>query len=143
MFNIIEHVEMSLKEIQSILNTPILGPNELIKCALGIKTPEIQAYCLLVNKGSISIQEATNDLKKSRSTAQRLLQNLVEKGLATREEQLIGLGGYRFVYRAIPPEVLKETIAEILQKWHQKMLEELDELPMKIFELGCSSPQIK
>ena len=143
MFNIIEHIEMSLKEIQSLLNMPILGPNELLKCALGIKTPEIQAYCLLVNKGPISIQEATNDLNKSRSTAQRLLQNLVEKGLATREEQLIGLGGYRFIYRAVPPEILKETIAEILQKWYHKMLRELDELPMKIFELDCSSTQIK
>jgi predicted transcriptional regulator len=141
-FNTIEHIEMSLKEIQSLLNMPILGPNELLKCALGIKTPEIQAYCLLVNKGPISIQEATNDLNKSRSTAQRLLQNLVEKGLATREEQLIGLGGYRFVYRAVPPEILKETIAEILQKWYHKMLRELDELPMKIFELDCSSSQI-
>jgi predicted transcriptional regulator len=141
-FNTIEHIEMSLKEIQSLLNMPILGPNELLKCALGIKTPEIQAYCLLVNKGPISIQEATNDLNKSRSTAQRLLQNLVEKGLATREEQLIGLGGYRFVYRAVPPEILKETIEEILQKWYHKMLRELDELPMKIFEFNCSSSQI-
>jgi predicted transcriptional regulator len=67
---------------------------------------------------------------------------LVEKGLATREEQLIGLGGYRFVYRAVPPEILKETIEEILQKWYHKMLRELDELPMKIFEFNCSSSQI-
>ena len=68
---------MSLREIQNILNAQSIGPEELIRCALGIKTTEIRAYCILVNKGPITIQEATDFMKKSRSTAQRLLQNLV------------------------------------------------------------------
>ena len=84
---------MSLIDIMNILNTEEITPQEIIKCALGIKRTEIQAYCVLVNKGPITIQEATDFLGKSRSTSQRLLQNLVEKGLATREEELIGLGG--------------------------------------------------
>ena len=97
---------MSLIGIQNILNAQEITPQELMKCALGIKRTEIQAYCVLVNKGPITIQEATDYLGKSRSTAQRLLQNIVEKGLATREEELIGLGGYKFVYKPISPERL-------------------------------------
>ncbi|MFH0850301.1 MAG: helix-turn-helix domain-containing protein [Candidatus Bathyarchaeota archaeon] len=128
---------MSLKEIQSILNAPEIGPEELIKCALGIKTTEIQAYCVLVNLGPVTIQDATERLSKSRSTAQRLLQNLVEKGLATREEELIGLGGYKYVYRAVPPERLKESIRDTLDRWYRRMLDELDDLPQKITEMGC------
>jgi len=128
---------MSLKEIQSILNAPEIGPEELIKCALGIKTTEIQAYCVLVNLGPVTIQDATERLSKSRSTAQRLLQNLVEKGLATREEELIGLGGYKYVYRAVPPERLKESIRDTLDRWYRRMLDELDDLPQKITEIGC------
>ena len=128
---------MSLKEIQSILNAEEIGPEELMKCALGIKQTEIQAYCVLVNEGPISIQEATEHLDRSRSTAQRLLQNLVEKGLATREEDLIGLGGYRYVYRAVSPNRLKESIEKTLDKWYSRMMEELDTLPEKIVELNC------
>jgi len=128
---------MSLKEIQSILNAPEIGPEELIKCALGIKTTEIQAYCVLVNLGPVTIQDATERLSKSRSTAQRLLQNLVEKGLATREEELIGLGGYKYIYRAVPPERLKESIRDTLDRWYRRMLDELDDLPQKIKEMGC------
>ncbi|MBN2336744.1 helix-turn-helix domain-containing protein [Candidatus Bathyarchaeota archaeon] len=128
---------MSLREIQSILNAPEIGPEELIKCALGIKTTEIQAYCMLVSRGPLTIQDATDQLDKSRSTAQRLLQNLVEKGLASREEELIGLGGYKFIYRAVPPERLKESIRETLDRWYDKMIKELDELPLKIIEIGC------
>lgn len=128
---------MSLREIQNILNAQSIGPEELMRCALGIKTTEIRAYCVLVNKGPITIQEATEYMKKSRSTAQRLLQNLVEKGLAIREEELIGLGGYKFNYRSVPPEMLKTSIKDSLDRWYKKMIEELDDLPGKIAELSC------
>ena len=128
---------MSLREIQNILNAQSIGPEELMRCALGIKTTEIRAYCILVNKGPITIQEATEFMKKSRSTAQRLLKNLVEKGLAIRDEELIGLGGYKFIYRPVPPEMLKVSIKDSLDRWYKKMIEELDDLPGKIAELSC------
>ena len=84
MFTIIEHV-MSLLDIMNLLNREELSPQEIIRCTLGIKHTEIQAYCLLANKGPITIQDATDMLGKSRSTSQRLLQNLVEKGLASEK----------------------------------------------------------
>ena len=128
---------MSLIDIMNILNTEEITPQEIIKCALGIKRTEIQAYCILVNKGPITIQEATDFLGKSRSTSQRLLQNLVEKGLATREEELIGLGGYKYVYKPIPPERLNETISRNLDSWYQKMQSELEDFPEKILQINC------
>jgi predicted transcriptional regulator len=128
---------MSLIGIQNILNAQEITPQELMKCALGIKRTEIQAYCVLVNKGPVTIQEATDYLGKSRSTAQRLLQNIVEKGLATREEELIGLGGYKFVYKPIPPERLKEYISKNLDSWYKRMLEELEYLPERISQINC------
>jgi predicted transcriptional regulator len=132
---------MSLREIQSILNAPEIGPEELMKCALGIKTTEIQAYCALVNTGPLTIQEATDLLDKSRSTAQRLLQNLVEKGLATREGELIGLGGYKYIYRAVPTERLKDSIRETLDRWYERMTSELEDLPQRIAEMGCPAEE--
>jgi len=131
------NIGMSLREIQSILNTPEVGPEELIKCALGMKTTEIQAYCILVNAGPQTVQDASDTLDKSRSTAQRLLQNLVEKGLATREEELIGLGGYKYVYRAVPPERLRDSIRGTLDRWYERMTSELEDLPQRIAEMGC------
>jgi predicted transcriptional regulator len=128
---------MSLIDIQNILNTDKITPQEIIKCALGIKRTEIQAYCVLVNKGPITIQEATDLLGKSRSTAQRLLQNIVEKGLATREEELIGLGGYKYVYKPIPPERLKETISKNLESWYLRMQSELEDFPEKLLQINC------
>ena len=136
MFTIIEH-DMGLIDIMNILHTKEISPQELIKCALGIKRTEIQAYCILVNHGPISIQEAADYMGKSRSTAQRLLQNLVEKGLATREEELIGLGGYKFIYKPISPETLKEIMSRNLEEWYKRMQLELETLPEKISQIEC------
>jgi predicted transcriptional regulator len=128
---------MGLIDIQNILNTQNISPQELIKCTLGIKQTEIRAYCVLVNKGPLTIQDSIEYLGKSRSTAQRLLQNLVEKGLATREEELIGLGGYKYIYRPISPDRLKETISKNLDEWYGRMQEELEYLPEKIMQFNC------
>lgn len=131
------NIAMSLREIQNILNAQQIGPEELMRCALGIKTTEIRAYCVLVNKGPLTINGAAELMGKSRSTAQRILQNLVEKGLAIRNEELIGLGGYKFRYRPVPPEILKASIRDALDRWYEKMISELDDLPEKIAEISC------
>jgi predicted transcriptional regulator len=128
---------MSLRELQSLINAPNLGADDLMRCALGIKTAEVEAYCAISGLGLTNVQEVAERLGKSRPTTQRLLQSLVEKGLATREEELIGLGGYKFVYRAVPPEVLKESISRMLDRWYRRMVEEVEDLPKKIEELGC------
>jgi len=125
-----------LIDIRNLLNRDELTPQDVIVCALGIKRTEIQAYCILANKESITVQEASKILGKSRSTTQRILQNLVEKGLATREEELIGLGGYKYIYKVIPPTRLKETIARNLNLWYERMQAELEVLAEKIAE-GC------
>src|SRR5512137_1213627 len=123
---------MSLRELQSIINAPDLGADDLMKCTLGVKTAEVEAYCALSGLGKTTVQEVADRLDKSRPTTQRLLQSLVEKGLAIREEELIGLGGYKFVYAAMPPEKLKASIKGMLDKWYGKMMKELEELPSKI-----------
>lgn len=135
MLNIFEH-GMSLKELQSLITTPDMGADEIMRCALGVRTTEMEAYCAIVSGGASTVQEVAERLGKSRSTAQRLLLNLVEKGLAAREERLIGLGGYQYVYRAVPPERIRAAIEENLKLWYERMLSELDRLPAELEEMG-------
>ena len=135
MFNIIEHV-MSLKDLQSLITTPQMGADEIMKCALGVRTTEVEAYCALATRGPANVLEIAGLLGKSRSTSQRLLQNLVDKGLASREEKLIGLGGYQYRYVAVSPELMKKTVKRTLDIWYERMLKELDRLPNKLEEMS-------
>jgi predicted transcriptional regulator len=133
---------MSLKEMQSLINAPTISAESLMRCALGIRITEIAVYCALQSSEPSSVQEIALRLGKSRPTTQRLLQNLVKKELATREERLIGLGGYKYCYSAIPAERMQVVIAQKLEKWYLKMLHELESLPEKIEELQkkCTQP---
>jgi predicted transcriptional regulator len=65
----------------------------------------------------------------------------VEKGLATREGELIGLGGYKYIYRAVPTERLKDSIRETLDRWYERMTSELEDLPQRIAEMGCPAEE--
>ena len=113
-----------------------MGADEIMRCALGVRNTEIEAYCAIVSGGASTVQEVAERLGKSRSTAQRLLQNLVEKGLARRKEHLIGLGGYQYVYNPVPPEGMKEAVKEVLERWYERMLQELENLPEKLEDMG-------
>ena len=143
MFNIFKH--MSLKDMQSLINMPNITADALLRCALGIRVTEIETYCMLLDETPLAVQEVAQRLGKSRSNVQRLLQNLVEKGLAIRQEELMGLGGYKYYYSAVSPEKMKEAICVRLEKWYQRMLQELEDLPSKIKELRakCVNNQIR
>jgi predicted transcriptional regulator len=129
---------MSLKELQSLITAPTLSADAIMRCTLGVRTTELQAYCALVTGGPAPTIEIAERIGKSRPTAQRLLQGLVEKGLAIRYERLIGLGGYQYIYSAVDPEKMKAAVRENLERWYEKMMQEIDKLPDKIGELGKS-----
>jgi predicted transcriptional regulator len=113
-----------------------MNAEAIMKCALGVRMTEMEVYCALVTVGPSSVQQVAEKIGKSRPTAQRLLQNLVDKGLAIREERLIGLGGYQYVYSAVSPEVMKEAVRVTIEKWYQRMMNEIDNLPTRLDEMG-------
>lgn len=139
MFN--KHEHMSLKEMRSLVAASHITPAELVKCALGIREAEIQTYYALLKGSGGSVQQIAERMEKSRPTAQRLLQDLVAKGLATRSESLIGRGGYLFEYNPVPPETVRETIKGLLNIWHDKMQRYLENFPEEIAKEARRKPR--
>jgi len=123
---------LSLKEMPSLLAKAKLTAADVMRCALGLRAAELEAYLLLAKQQSVTAKEMAGLLHRSRPTAQRLLQDLVSKGLATRQESLIGRGGYIYRYQAVPPETVKALVREMLEKWHRRLLAYLDRLPEEL-----------
>ncbi len=124
-------------EVFNIVNAETVSAQTLLKCTLGIRPIEIKAYCLLLQRGPCTVQEASRLLNRSRSATQRILLSLVEKGLAVREEELIGLGGYKYVYRSAPVGRLKAEILKNLEEWYGRMLVEVGRLDESLRDVGC------
>ncbi|MEM2905382.1 MAG: helix-turn-helix domain-containing protein [Candidatus Bathyarchaeia archaeon] len=127
---------MSLKEVPSLLAAVELTPADVMRCTLGLRTAELEAYFVLAKHESVTTQEMSGLIGRSRPTAQRLLQDLVSKGLATRQESLIGRGGYTYRYQAVPPETVKGLVREMLEKWYSRVLTYLDQLPEGLLTEG-------
>lgn len=111
-----------------------IEPEELIKCALAVRKAEIQIYITLLSEHNITVKELAEKIGKSRPATQRLLQDLVSKNLAIREESLIGRGGYEYRYRAVPPEKVKEFIELTIDRWYQQVKSNLLHLSQDLYK---------
>ncbi|MBS7644145.1 helix-turn-helix domain-containing protein [Candidatus Bathyarchaeota archaeon] len=99
---------------------------DLARCALGLQEVELSAYLTLLKGGPMTVKDLAKKTRRSRPTAQRILGNLVGKGLAHRKERIIDRGGYFFVYEATPAERVKKLIRDIVEEWYRKMEDTLD-----------------
>ncbi|MFX0097282.1 MAG: helix-turn-helix domain-containing protein [Candidatus Hodarchaeota archaeon] len=119
---------MRINDIKSQITSGNVEIEDLLKCVLAINSSEIEAYSTLLKENKfVTVHRMAKLLKKSRPTAQRLLQNLISKGLALRKEILIDRGGRHYGYKAIPREQVKERIREALSQWYTSALKGLDE----------------
>jgi len=123
---------ISSEEMHSYLVAPDIEPRQLVWCALAVRSSEIQAYFALLGEKREHVEGMARKLRKSRATAQRLLQDLVSKGLAIRAESFIGRGEYVYEYRAVPPEKVRETMKRIIDEWDEKMVKYLEEFPRAV-----------
>ncbi len=95
-------------------------PSDLLCCAFGLRTSEIDAYFTLIS-GPKTVEEIAAIIKRDRSTVQRVLKKLLDSGLAIRERRFLSRGGYYFVYRAVSEEVVKSQILSMLEQWYHRI----------------------
>ncbi len=99
---------------------------DLMRYALNLSALEVNVYFRLLD-GEATVKEISNKLNRNRSTIQRALTNLINKGLVTRELKTMKNGGYYFKYKAIPLEQVEEHLHEKVKKWYTKLSALLEE----------------
>jgi len=77
-----------------------------------------------LENSTLTVQELTEEVGRSRSTVQRALQDMVEKDLLMREGKTDRTVYY--VYTALPIEELREITLKALNSWHQEVKQKLD-----------------
>jgi len=108
---------------------PLVGKinfQDLMRYALDLSALDVNVYFRLLD-GEATVKELSNKLNRNRSTIQRALTNLINKGLVTRELKTMKNGGYYFKYKAIPLEQVEENLHEKVKKWYTKLSALLEE----------------
>ncbi len=125
---------MSIEGLKTLFALLELRPGDVVKCIMGLESSELEAYYILLRDGPATVKIMTEKLKKSRPAVQKILHNLVIKGLAVRSERFIGKGGYMYEYKAVPPDVLRNILKQKLAQWYEAVQKLLDSMPEDIIK---------
>ncbi|MFQ6050953.1 MAG: helix-turn-helix domain-containing protein [Candidatus Hydrothermarchaeota archaeon] len=116
---------MGFEDLRSIISNRDLTLRDAMQCLLDLRPIEIEAYFAL-REGSKDVKSLAESINRNRSSAQRILQNLVSKGLAYRKSLSKDEGGYYYKYYASPEEGIKKKMKENLEDMYKRMSELLE-----------------
>ncbi|MDI9611253.1 MAG: helix-turn-helix domain-containing protein [Archaeoglobaceae archaeon] len=101
--------------------------NSIFECFFGLNSEDVRVYFALL-QGIERIEELGSALGKKESSIYKSLQKLLIAGLAYREKKTIPGGGYYFIYRAVPKEVVAKEIENLLDEFYEKVKKLLGDL---------------
>lgn len=100
--------------------------NEVIMCSLGLSRADFRLLdFLLMEEKPLTASQISKKLNLDRTTVQKSIKRLVEKGVVARHQTNLKRGGYIFNYMLIEKEILKKRILGILNAWSEKAGDEI------------------
>ncbi len=104
-----------------------LDIEDVIACSLSLKKSEYKIFeVLLRSKDNLTIQQISDKLKLDRTTIQKILKTLSEKGLTHRLQQNLENGGYIYNYSIKEKHAVKKHIKESLKQWYDNSIKQID-----------------
>lgn len=106
-----------------------ISKEELIKCALGLnKTDYNLLVFLLKNEKEKTAYQISELMELDRTTIQKSVKNLLDKGLVKRIQRNISGGGYTFLYKINDKNEIKYKIKKVIRKWSKGVEESISKL---------------
>jgi predicted transcriptional regulator len=90
---------------------------DLMRCILGLQEIEIRIYLELTELKEASVYDIANKIGKDRTTVQKALRSLINCGLVEREK-VTETVGYKYIYRPVEFEKVKELMERLLDEWY-------------------------
>ncbi len=111
---------MPPKTIIELMEQRTVTIDDMFSCVLNIRPLEIQTY-IRVLMGANTVQIISEQIQRTKSTVQRLLNQLMGCGLVKRESISREETGYYYIYEALPPEDVRNLLTEQFESIFQKM----------------------
>ena len=104
-----------------------INTSEIIQCSYGLGRGDYKVFELLLKqKEPKTIKELSEMLSKERTTIQKVVTKLVNKGIVKRRQMNLSSGGYVFVYFIKNKEKIKQEIKEIMKQWCEDAMKAID-----------------
>ena len=117
---------MAILGVQRIMTGQKVEASDVMHCFFGLRTLEIDVYFYLL-RGQATVKEIGDALGRNRSSVQRAIQNLVQRGFAHRRTRTLRKGGYVYVYEAVSLATMKDLIKDALDSFYKQIETFLDQ----------------
>ena len=99
---------------------------DIITCGFELSKGEFAVMMHLLPTGDeLTAQEIAEELGKDRTTVQRAVSSLTDKGILRRRQMNRPKGGYTFLYSIRDKERLKERILLMVERWTNEVRHEV------------------
>lgn len=124
--------------LEALVATPDL--EHVLECVFGLQAHEMRTYGTLLEAPGATVTELEDRLERDRSTVNRSLLSVQEKGLVTRERRMLETGGYVYQYTAVPVDEAIVDLHGALDRWTERVHGHLDMLGDRLGADGLESP---
>jgi len=105
-----------------------LQKHEMLAHLYGISETDAKAYFEILQENTLTLKELTEKLGKDRTTAQKTIKKLVEKGLVHRRKINLVKGGIKYSYEALPFSLVKEKMIERVNAWQSIAVTKINDI---------------
>lgn len=113
-------------DFEDLMRVDAVTFTRIMDCVFGVKAHETHGYLELLSAPGSTVEELADTIDRDRSTTQRSLATLREKGLVERERRLVDGGGYVYQYTACPLDETKRRMHDEIDEWAAEVHEEID-----------------
>jgi predicted transcriptional regulator len=90
---------------------------DLLKSVFDMSETELEVCLCVMEGGEITTQELADQIDYDRSVVTRHLNHLAELGVIKKHRRLLREGGRVHVYKPVPPEQVRQRLAEAFATW--------------------------
>lgn len=122
---------MSAPEFRDLMLAENPGFDDVMRCVFGIQEREVETYLTLLGTGEVKAEALADELDRDRTSVNRTLAALREKGVVTRHRRLLDGGGHFYCYTAEPLPEVKRRMHDELDAWTESVHERIDDFGMR------------
>ena len=117
-----------LDKINMWLEIEDMQKHEMLAQLYGISETDALAYFTILEENTLTLKELSQKLSKDRTTAQKAIKKLVEKGLVYRRKINLIKGGIKYSYEAVPFSLVKEKMIEKVNNWQSAVVNKINDI---------------
>lgn len=100
--------------------------DNILECFFGLNELDVTLYKILLGK-TLRSQELARYINRSENAVYKSLQKLIVCGLVVREKKCAGNGGYYYIYRAVDPRLVAESMVKEVEELKKKLMNSIEE----------------